>query len=1054
MQTPLTSSQELLWMGEQLDPGTPLYNMVFAWFLHGEINPSAFQQAFERVLQQSDALRLSFSERDGKACQTDNKNHKAQLVHLDFSAASDPRAEFCLWAQAQAQQPFDISQQVYQAALVKLAHDEYVWYLNQHHLITDAASCEVLFQRMSERYLQAVDQTSQIEQAAATSFLEYVRFEQAQLGQAGTRQAIDYWRSQLQSYAPNLAFYGNSGTRKTVRSRRVTLSLSAEQSAKLQQLATHPETRALTEHLSLFNLFAGLLVALLSRVTGESTQQLGVLLHNRATPRLRATAGMFIEVCPLVLQLDEHDSLKSLVNKVKTTLQTGLRYVKPGVSRAASNSPFEVILNYLPFRFDTFAGVPVSTDWIHPNAADPGHKLRLQVHDFDANGRYQLLFDLNQAAFDTETSARILDHFMRLLDACLQDPEMPIGAVDLLSVAERRQRLHDFNNTSVEFPAPSGVIERFERQARSTPDALAIIVADAPQTQLSYAALDGRANQLAWFLLTRGVGRNTIVPLLMQRSADMPVALLAVLKAGAAYLPLEPDHPQERNAAILTELAALHDLAVGPLITQSQYASQFADCSLGVLELDRDWLADGEKTTAPGVIRNADDLAYLIFTSGSTGKPKGTLIQERGLSNYIDWASQYYLNDMPGNLPLFTSLAFDLTVTSVYLPLTTGGCVHIYNSPEGGGLLELPQILSDDAVDLIKLTPSHLALLNDTPFETTRLRGLILGGENLPTEMARWAHRRWQGRVDVFNEYGPTEATVGCMIHRFDAEKDRASAVPIGQPVANTQVYLLDSNRQPVVAGIAGELCVGGAGVGLGYLQRDELTREQFVENPFGTGRLYRTGDLARWREDGSIEFLGRADRQIKLHGARIELDEIASVLQQHPVVKACAVDLLQRPEPPPEQLCSRCGLSSRYPGSNFDAEGLCNACRDFDSYRTKIEKYFRTRDDLHELFESARREKSSATAAKYDCIMLLSGGKDSTYALYQLVCMGLKVLSITLDNGYISDTAKANIQRVVDDLGIDHRFETTPHMNAIFADSLARHSNVCNGCFKTIYSL
>ncbi|MGI9294114.1 MAG: condensation domain-containing protein, partial [Pseudomonadales bacterium] len=315
MATRLTTSQHLLWMGEQIDPGTPLYNMVFAWFLRGEINPSAFQQAFEQLLQQSDALRLTFNERDGTPYQADNENHKAQLELLDFSGASEPRTEFYQWARTQAQQPFDLSQQAYHAALVKLARAEYVWYLNQHHLITDAGSCEVLFQRMSQLYLQAVerqpaDQSLQTEQAAATDFLDYVQFEHTQQEQPTTQQAIDYWRSQLRPQASSLAFYGHSGAQKPVQSRRVALALSTEQSTKLKPVATRAEMRALTEHLSLFNLFAALLIALLSRVTGEPVQRLGILLHNRATPRLRATAGMLIEVCPLALQVDDHDSLQ------------------------------------------------------------------------------------------------------------------------------------------------------------------------------------------------------------------------------------------------------------------------------------------------------------------------------------------------------------------------------------------------------------------------------------------------------------------------------------------------------------------------------------------------------------------------------------------------------------------------------------------------------------------------------------------------------------------------------------------------------------------------
>jgi acyl-CoA synthetase (AMP-forming)/AMP-acid ligase II/acyl carrier protein len=332
---------------------------------------------------------------------------------------------------------------------------------------------------------------------------------------------------------------------------------------------------------------------------------------------------------------------------------------------------------------------------------------------------------------------------------------------------------------------------------------------------------------------------------------------------------------------------------------------------------------------------------------------------------------------------------------------------------------------------------------------------LIVGGEDLKTDLARRIHDAFGGNVEIYNEYGPTETVVGSMIHRYDPEHDTATSVPIGIPVDNTRIYLLDEKLNPVPPGAIGEMYIAGDGVARGYLHREELTRERFLPDPFVPGsRMYRTGDTARWRNEGVMEYCGRLDYQVKIRGHRVELGEIESDLGTHKSIRECVVDVVQKHTSPVNEekldYCVACGLASNYPGTTFNDQGRCNQCTAYEHYRQNVEPYFKQIDELQTLFEGA----SSKRRGDYDCIALLSGGKDSTFVLAQLVEMGLDVLAYTLDNGYISDQAKENIRRVVEELGVDHIFGTTPHMNAIFADSLARHSNVCNGCFKTLYTL
>jgi len=473
--------------------------------------------------------------------------------------------------------------------------------------------------------------------------------------------------------------------------------------------------------------------------------------------------------------------------------------------------------------------------------------------------------------------------------------------------------------------------------------------------------------------------------------------------------------------------------------------------------IDAEAARAGDAPMADSVPLGAADIAYVIYTSGSTGKPKGVAISHGNLVNYVDWATRQYPASPKDAFALFTSIAFDLTVTSVFVPLTMGGTVRIYPEDRPSARPVVLDVFEEDAVDVVKLTPAHLSLVLDAGLVPSRIHTLILGGEDLPRGLAAKARDAFGDRVTLCNEYGPTEATVGCMIHRFDPDTDKAASVPIGKPAANTALYVLDGAGLPVPPGIAGELHIGGDGVGQGYLGRPDLTAERFLSDPFRAGgRMYRTGDLARWREDGVMEFLGRIDGQVKLRGMRIETGEVEARLLEHPEIAGCLVEMRAPGVAAGEMRhCRACGLPENYPGADLDSAGQCATCRTFERDRPDMERYFRSLVDMVDLFTSARMRSGDGGAEGYDALMLYSGGKDSTYALYQLVReYGLKVLAFTFDNGFISDKAKENIAHAVEDLGIELVTGTTPEIGSIYRDSLERHATVCNGCFKTIYTM
>jgi amino acid adenylation domain-containing protein len=467
-------------------------------------------------------------------------------------------------------------------------------------------------------------------------------------------------------------------------------------------------------------------------------------------------------------------------------------------------------------------------------------------------------------------------------------------------------------------------------------------------------------------------------------------------------------------------------------------------------------IAGGTGAHFDGSQPELDDPAYVIYTSGSTGAPKGVLVEHLGLADYLGWASRRYVRGDRLSFPLFTSMAFDLTVTSLFLPLLTGGTLVIYPEPGGPVDTALMDVARDDLVDFIKLTPSHLAVLARIGVEGSRVRRMVVGGENLTTALAGSVSAQLHGQLELVNEYGPTEAVVGCVAHLFDPRRDTAAGVPIGAPIDHVGVEILNGSGSPVPLGVPGELWVSRPGLARGYLGLEDRTAESFQPHPHQPNlRRYRTGDLVRVTEAGVLEYLGRLDRQLKVAGYRVEPGEVEAALMSLPMIDACAVVARRsRPSAPsaggPVVRCTRCGLPSNYPRAVIDDEGVCSVCRSYEAIRDHAQAYFRNMDDLRAIFaESAERHNP-----KYDCMMLYSGGKDSSYALCRLVEMGLKVYAFTLDNGFISEEAKDNIRRVTEQLGVPVEFATTPAMNDIFRDSLARFSNVCNGCFKTIYTL
>ncbi|HYG09451.1 MAG TPA: amino acid adenylation domain-containing protein [Pyrinomonadaceae bacterium] len=576
-----------------------------------------------------------------------------------------------------------------------------------------------------------------------------------------------------------------------------------------------------------------------------------------------------------------------------STLRQLLQAVKTTISEAYANQkyPFERILNLLHIESPENQE-PLFSSMVFWDSSDNRANTAHLKHDISVvcslhpeSSRLGVTLEYRPYLYQKRTIEVLGEYLQRVLRAILYAPDTQIGELDMLSPEKRQELLFDFNHTSKDYPRkPVHVL--FEEQVERTPAAVAVRFMEH---SLTYEQLNSRANRLAHYLQDLGVKPGVLVGICMGYSLDTLVGLLGVLKSGGAYVPLDPFYPLDHLAFML------EDSAVPILLTEQSMLDHLPPHQGYTICLDADAaLFASFSTLNPDSSSLSSSLpAYLIYTSGSTGRPKAVIIPHSALVNYISWAIDFYLRQRPLVAALYSSLSFDLTVTSIFVPLLSGNSLVAYRkSASDSPLLD---IIRENQVDLLKLTPSHLTLIKDLDLRHSRLRCLIVGGEALETELAARISDCFGGDIDIYNEYGPTEATVGCMIYRYDRTRDVRAGVPIGRPIANTEIYLLDERRRAVGEEMWGELYVAGAGLADGYLHQEEMTARRFVAHVLRPGeRMYRTGDVARRLSSGEMEYVGRGDEQVKYHGYRVELAEISAALNKHPQVRDSVVRLLR----------------------------------------------------------------------------------------------------------------------------------------------------------------
>jgi amino acid adenylation domain-containing protein len=885
----LSFGQERLWVLDQIEPGNPFYNLPGAVRLDGPLDKDALTAAIQGIGERHELLRTTFGSLAGRPRLVFHETVDLAPEWDDLSHLAEDEQGVAVLARAKEEtlRPFDLVKgPLARSLLIKLSEHSHVLVFTLHHIIADGWSMGVMVRELGELYAAKVADRAPDLDPLPVQYADYATWQRQWMRGEVMETQLAYWRQALAGAKTSLDLPTDRPRPAviTYRGARRVYPLGAELSRTLGELCRK-------EGVTLYMLALAGFGAVLGRYAGQDDVLIGTSVADRRRAETHGLIGYFLNQLVMRVRTNGEPTFAELLLRVREAtlgayahgdlpferLVEELR-VKPDLSRAPL---FQVMVDVANAPGEPLQLPGVTLSAVVPEQTTSRFDLTLSVSE----GKDGIVTSIEYSTelFDAATIDRLFGHFANLLARGAANPKAPLASLSLLDEEERNSLLFGWNQTSAEYPDDTPVHVLFEAQVDATPDAIAVVGGDA---RLTYRELDERANQLANHLVTLGVGPDVLVGLSVRRTPSLLVGLLGILKAGGAYVPIDPSYPIERIAFLL------EDSMVPVVISEEAIADTLPTGGL-VLRLDADWEEIAtQPTDRPAAEVPTESLAYVIYTSGSTGKPKGALITHRGLVNYLWWAKTAYRADEGAGAPVHSSMSFDLTVTGLYLPLLTGKTVILV--PEGDEITALADaVRTADGFSLVKLTPAHLELLNHAvPADAARGRvgTFVIGGEALSWgALAFW--RQNAPGTRLINEYGPTETVVGCCVYDGALGPDGSGNVPIGRPIANTRLYVLDASMSPVPVGVPGELYIGGDGVARGYWNRDELTAQRFLADPFVPGgRLYKTGDLVRRLPDGVLDFLGRLDHQVKLRGYRIELGEIEAALRADPKVRDVAV--------------------------------------------------------------------------------------------------------------------------------------------------------------------
>jgi amino acid adenylation domain-containing protein/non-ribosomal peptide synthase protein (TIGR01720 family) len=887
--SPLSFSQQRLWFLDQLTPGNASYHVPSALRLSGPLNLAGLKQAFSEIIRRHEVLRTTFAMIDGQPVQVIGPAFEPPLPSIDLQGLNQTDQAACTLnlATQHVMAAFDLSHgPLLRTTLLRINEREHVLLAAMHHIISDAWSLDVLISELAALY-EAFSQGQSSPLAELTiQYADFAHWQRDWLAGARLEEKLKYWKEQL-AEAPLLALPTDRPrpSVQTFDGARCMVAFSESLAPALKELGRQNGATLFMTMLAAFH-------ALLHRYAQQARILTGIPVANR-TAETESLIGFFVNT--LVLSSDFADD---------PTFVTHLERLRKQALGAYTHQdlPFELLVDELKLARDLSYNPLFQVMFIWDDAEPSKLELAelevsgvttdnltapfdLTVTAGEIEGQLRCAMQYNTALFDEATISRMLTHYEELLRSVVEAPQQRVSRLSLLRESERRQLLREWNETDFDYETGVTLVELFERQVERNASAVAVV---SGEEEVTYGELNERANRVARHLQELGVGPEGRAGLLLERGIEMVVGMLAIIKAGASYVPLDPSYPKARLEYML------RDAAVNVVLTErrsQQLAREVAGSVKTVLSLDEGWAEQGSGENLAVKI-DSENLAYIIYTSGSTGQPKGVMNTHRGVCNRLFWMQDAYQLTGEDRILQKTPFSFDVSVWEFFWPLLTGARLVM---AEPGGHQNpdyLRRIIAQEQITIVHFVPAMLQLFLEEPGleQLESLRKVICSGEALPFEL----QERFFARLgaELHNLYGPTEAAIDVTYWACERMSSR-KVVPIGKPIANTQIYILDRNYEPVPAGVAGELHIAGVNLARGYHGQPRLTAEKFVANPFSDepgARLYRTGDLARYLADGSIEFLGRIDNQVKLHGLRLELGEIETALSEHRDVQAAVV--------------------------------------------------------------------------------------------------------------------------------------------------------------------
>jgi amino acid adenylation domain-containing protein len=888
---PLSFAQQRIWFLDQLKPGDPYYNSPLFLSIRGRLNSEALIQILNEIIRRHETLRTTFPTIDWRPIQDVAPALTLTLPIVDLEAIPEScQLELIRnLAREEIERPFHLSTgPLIRVRLLRLNEQNHVLLLTVHHIVCDGWSLGIFCREISAIY-EAFSKGAQSSlPELVIQYADFAAWQQHWLQGEVLERQLSYWKEHLKG-APPLLELPCDRPRPAIQSFRggfYSFTLSTALSDAIRQFSQH-------HGVTLFMSLLAAVKTLLYRYTGQEDLTIGTTIANRNRAEIEPLIGFFVNTLVLRTRLSGKTSFRELIRAVRVVTLEAFNHqdlpfeklieaLQP--QRALSHNPlFQAEFGLEVAQTDSLnaPGLSLNSFLADKDTVETDFTLTMSESPEGLEGHIGYAADL----FDPQTIQRMMKHLEALLDSVVTDPEQRLSEISFLTEAERRQ-LIEWNSTRTQYPEDVGAHELFEAQADRTPDAVAVVF---EEKHLTYRDLNAQTNKLARYLRAIGVGPEVRVGICAQRSLEMVVGLIGILKAGGAYVPIDPAIPSSRLSLILDDIQAR------VLLTQERFREMFRSHSTQLICMDTDWpaIAQQSENDLP-TITTPDNAAYIIYTSGSTGKPKGAVIVHKGLVNYLSWAVRAYDVSGGSGSVVHSTIGFDLTITGLYSPLLVGRKVVLV--PEDQEIDGISNVLRRERdLSLIKITPAHLDVLNHRlpPQEASgRTRMLVVGGEALLGEsLSFWKNHAPE--VRIVNEYGPTETVVGCCVYEFLAGASLTGSVPIGRPIANTQIHLLSDEARPVSIGVVSELYVGGDGLARGYLNASDLTAEKFIPNPFSKApgaRLYKTGDLGRYLPDGNIAFLGRNDQQVKIRGFRIELGEIEAELCAHEAVNEAVI--------------------------------------------------------------------------------------------------------------------------------------------------------------------